>query len=122
MAGARPYVAGAGVHRVVGADQSSGGAWRIANGRVPNERLAQGVSDAGVVLCFGEETRATLGTCDFYSTLHGSVVGPPPIQCSQNIGRPSSSTYQGSSVGSSQIGPWLTSTLASGGAVMAPMN
>lgn len=151
--GARAYTPGAGVHRVVGAEQS-GSSWRIANGRIPNDQLPQGVSDAEVVACFGAESQTTLGTCDFYSTRYGvrvpgtnrtytrtqkfvavrlvaaatgqpitagSVAGPMPTQCSQNIGRPSASTFQGSSPGSSQVGPWITSVLASGGAGMVPM-
>lgn len=153
--GARAYVAGPGVHRVVGAEQSSGGAWRITNGRIPNDQMPQGVADAEIVACFGEETRATLGTCEVYNTRMGvrvpgsqrtysrtqqslpvrlvvaatgqtltvgSVVGPQPTPCSGNIGRPTSSTYAGSSVGSSQLGPWLAATLAGGGMGMVPMN
>ncbi len=152
--GARPYAVGPGVHRVVGA-RPSNGAWHIENGRIPSEQLAQGVSDAEVVMCLGEETRATLDTCSFYRTrlgmrvpgsdmrytrtrqslpvrlviaatgqtlVTGSVLGPAPIQCSQNIGRPSPGTFEGSSVGSAQVGPWLSATLASGGTGMVPMN
>ena len=155
VAGARAYVAGPGVHRVVGAEQKSGGGWRIANGRIPNDQTPQGVADTEIVACLGEETRATLGTCEVYNTRMGvrvpgsqrtysrtqqslpvrlvvaatgqtltvgSVVGPQPRQCSGNIGRPTSSTYEGSSVGSSQLGPWLSATLAGGGMGMVPMN
>ncbi len=155
VAGTRPYVAGPGVHRVVGANRNSSGTWRISNSLIPNAQLAQGVSDTEIVACVGEETSVTLGNCEFYSTRYGirvpgtdrsyprtqkslpvrlviastgqtltmgNVIGPVPTACSQNIGRPSSSTFQGSSVGSTQVGPWLSATLAGGGTTMVPMN
>lgn len=155
VAGTRPYTAGAGVHRVVGVHRNSSNAWRVSNGLIPNDQLAQGIADTEVVACLGEETRVTLGNCQFYSTrlgvrvpgtdrsyprtqqslpvrlviastgqtlTAGNVVGPVPTACSQNIGRPSSSTFEGSSVGSSQLGPWISATLAGGGTTMVPMN
>jgi hypothetical protein len=155
VAGARPYVAGPGVHRVVGVTRSSSSGWRVSNSVVPNDQLATGVSDAEVVLCLGEETRIELGNCPFYRTRYGArvpgsdtnyartqqslpvrlviaatgqtltagnVVGPAPITCSQSIGSPSTSTFQGSSVSSTQVGPWVAATLAGGGTTMVPMN
>lgn len=155
VAGAKPYVAGPGVHRVVGADRNSSGNWRITNSIIPSDQTAQGVADTEIVACLGEETRITLGNCDFYRTRYGvrvpgsdrsyprtqqslpvrlviastgqtlttgNVIGPVPTACSQNFGSPSSSTFQGSSVGSSQFGPWLSATLAGGGTTMVPMN
>jgi hypothetical protein len=154
VAGARNYVPGPTVHRVVGAEQSSNGEWRIANGRIPNNQLAQGINDAEAVLCFGNETRVNVGSCDFYSTrmgvrvpgsqrtyqrtqqavpvrvvaattgmmiTTGNIVGPAPLQCNQNVGRLSSSTFQGSSVSATQVGTWLQSVLSTGGMGMVPM-
>ncbi len=51
----------------------------------------------------------------------GSVAGPVPTACNSSFGNPTSSTFAGSSVGSSQLGPWLTSVLANGGTGMVPM-
>jgi hypothetical protein len=152
--GARAYVPGPGVHRVVGASLS-GGTWSISNSRIPDAQRPEGVADTEVVACLGEETQTMLGTCEVYRTRYGirvpgttrtfsrsqrylpvrlvaaatgqpitmgSVPGPVPTACNSSYGNPTATTFQGGSVSSTQLGPWLSSVLASGGAGMVPMN
>jgi hypothetical protein len=154
VSGARAYTPGPGVHRVVGAERV-GATWNITTVRIPNAQLPEGVSDAEVVACLGEETHTVIGTCEVWRTRNGlrlpgttrtyprtrkylavrlvsaatgqtitmgSVAGPMPTACNASFVNPTARTFQGASVGSSELGPWLTAMLATGGTGMVPMN
>jgi hypothetical protein len=68
--GARAYVPGPGAHRVVAFRHGAGASW-TTDLRVPNAMEADGVEDADLVLCLGEETHATLESCRFVRTMAG---------------------------------------------------